>query len=394
MARIVVIADLMKSLAHFRGDLLSALVKAGHEVVACASGEDKEVLARFREMGVDYRTITLDRNGITPLMDLHYLLVLTRLLLKFRPDIVLSYTIKPVIYGSLAARFAGVPQSFSMITGLGYVFTGKTLKQRFVRAVVHLLYRLSLPQNHAVFFLNRDDLSLLTGLGLIQDPTQAVLVNGEGVDLNFFSEGPPRTTPPVFLLIARLLKDKGIAEYVDAARILKSSYPEAKFRLVGPFDSNPSAISRSQVAEWQREGVIEYLGETRDVRPYIAEASVFVLPSYYREGTPRSILEAMAMGRPIITTDAPGCRETVVEGENGFLVPVMDIDALVKAMERFIVQPDLIQWMGRRSREIAVEKYDVHKVNHVIMRTMGLDSDRGVHKDLKLLRREDQLEKA
>jgi glycosyltransferase involved in cell wall biosynthesis len=176
---------------------------------------------------------------------------------------------------------------------------------------------------------------------------------------------------PVFLLIARLIRDKGVFEYADAARILKRRYPEAVFRLLGWFDRHPEAISPKQIDQWQREGIIEYLGETQDVRPFLAESNVYVLPSY-REGTPRTVLEAMAMGRPIVTTDAPGCRETVIEGKNGFLVPPRNVDALGKAMERFISTPEIIETMGGESRKFAEMKYDVHKVNYVIMRTMGL----------------------
>lgn len=168
-----------------------------------------------------------------------------------------------------------------------------------------------------------------------------------------------------------MIKDKGIYEYIRAATILKKRYPWAKFRLLGPFDTNPTAISETQIKAWHNSGVIEYLGETKDVRPFLADTSVYVLPSY-REGTPRTVLEAMAMGRPIITTDAPGCRETVIEGENGFLVPIKDEQALAKVMERFIQEPELIGKMGKRSREIAEEKFDVNKINATILQAMGL----------------------
>jgi glycosyltransferase involved in cell wall biosynthesis len=168
-----------------------------------------------------------------------------------------------------------------------------------------------------------------------------------------------------------LLRDKGIVEYAEAARRLKPRYPTARFQLVGPHDANPSAISRQQLEAWRSEGIIEYSGATDDVRSFLAGAGVFVLPSY-REGTPMSVLEAMATGRPIVTTDVPGCRETVVPGENGFLVPAKDVAALAAAMERFIVAPELIPKMGRRSREIAVEKFDVRAVNAVILKTLGL----------------------
>jgi glycosyltransferase involved in cell wall biosynthesis len=175
-----------------------------------------------------------------------------------------------------------------------------------------------------------------------------------------------------FLLISRLIKEKGILDYVEAARIVKQRRPEVEFKLVGFFDKNPSALKEIELQSWIQEGVLHYLGKLDDVRPAIALSSVYVLPSYYGEGTPRTVLEAMAMGRPIITTDSPGCRETVVDGENGFLVPVKDPLSLSKSMLRFIENPTLIEQMGKISREIAIKKYDVNKVNSVILQAMEL----------------------
>jgi len=228
-----------------------------------------------------------------------------------------------------------------------------------------------LPHNHAVFFQNRDDRDLFIRLGLLPDKSRAAIINGSGVDLDRFQEAPVSSGPPLFLLIARLIRDKGILEYVEAAAILKKRHPQARFQLLGRHDSNPSAIGRQQLQSWQRDGVIEYLGETSNVAPHLAAAHVYVLPSY-REGTPLTVLEAMATGRPIVTTDVPGCRETVVPGENGFLVPAKSAACLAEAMERFIRAPELIRKMGRHSREIAVEKFDVRKVNSVILKRMGL----------------------
>jgi len=209
------------------------------------------------------------------------------------------------------------------------------------------------------------------------------VIDGEGVDLKHFHSVPLPQNAPVFLLICRLIKEKGVIVYADAARILKQRYPEASFNLLGPFDSNnTSALSRSQIESWHREGVIDYCGETKDVRPFISASSIYVLPSY-REGIPRSVLEAMSMGRPIITTDAPGCRETVIHGKNGFLVPIKDVNALVKAMEHFIVNPNIIKKMGQCSQNLAVEKFDVNKVNDKIMREMGLVSEKTANVNCK-----------
>jgi len=370
--KIIVLAGLAESLLNFRGHLLSTMVKAGHEVIACAPEKPHKVIDGLKTIGVSYHSIELDRTGMNPLKDLRLCIHLRDMFLELKPDVFFGYTIKPVIYGSFAARLANIPNKYSMITGLGYAFSETTLRQRLVNILVRRLFRFSLSMNDKVFFQNPDDLSLFEQLGLIKGKNKGILINGSGVDLDFFAQSSPVLDRPVFLLIARLLKAKGICEYVNSAKVLKERYPQAKFLLLGPCDSNPSAVSEKQIIEWQTTGVIEYRGEASDVRPIIAEASVFVLPSYYREGIPRTILEAMAMGKPIITTDAPGCRETVKDGENGFLVPVKDSLALAAAMEKFILQPALIDVMGKRSREIAIMKFDVHKVNSVIMKEMGL----------------------
>jgi len=367
--KVIVLGGYAESLINFRGHLLAKMVKNGHEVIACAHGENIEVASFLKKIGVTYYDIKIERAGVNLIKDICTLWQLYSFYKKTNPEIVLNYTIKPVIYGSLAAYMVGVSNIFSIITGLGYVFMGETLKHRTIRLFVTNMYRLALRVNKAVFFQNHDDLTFFTDSNLVS-PHKQVLINGSGVDLDYFGKAGI-TEQPIFLLIARLLKDKGIMEYVAAARILKKRHPLSIFQLLGPFDSNPNMISKFQIQQWQDEGVIEYLGETKDVRPYIAAANIYVLPSY-REGTPRSVLEAMAMGRPIITTNAPGCRETVIDRENGFLVPVKDVDALVCAMEQLIMQPNLIEKMGRRSREIAEDKYDVHKVNTVILRTMGL----------------------
>jgi glycosyltransferase involved in cell wall biosynthesis len=374
--KIILISNYAQSLVGFRGALMSQCVALGHQVTACAPGEHPETARELAALGVAYRGIRLDRTGINPVRDLVSLVGLLRLIRKAKPDIVLNYTIKPVIYGSLAARLAGVPAIFSTITGLGYLFTGSTLRQRVLFALVRPLYRMALSVNRGLFFLNPDDLALFTRLKLLARPEQAQLMNGEGIDLEQYTppeaSGPPAPgVGPVFLMIARVIRDKGIFEYLEAARMLKLKHGGAVFRLVGPFDSNPTSLQPEELGQWVRDGVLEYLGEKSDVRPFLAACSVYVLPSY-REGLPRTVLEAMAMGKPVVTTDAPGCRDTVLEGENGFLVPVRDAAALAQAMERFILDPGLIGSMGKRSRELAEEKYDVRRVNAILLSRLGV----------------------
>jgi glycosyltransferase involved in cell wall biosynthesis len=226
-----------------------------------------------------------------------------------------------------------------------------------------------------VFFQNPDDLALFQERGILQPHTPVCVVNGSGVDVASFAVRPLPAAALAgavrFLFIGRLLGDKGVREYAQAARLLKRSHPQVQCALVGWIDSNPNAISQAELDGWVADGSIEFLGRLADVRPAIEACSVYVLPSY-REGTPRTVLEAMAMGRAVITTDAPGCRETVVDGDNGFLVPVHSVDALAEAMARFITDPTLAARMGQRGRQLAEEKYDVHKVNAVMLKEMGL----------------------
>jgi len=369
MAKILIIAHYGKSLLNFRGELIKTLIKHGHRVILSAPENDFK--KELEGMGAEFVQIPLVRTGLNPIKDIYTLISLIRTMKEKEPDIVFSYAIKPVIYGSLAARIMKIPRVISLITGLGYVFTGSSWKHRVLQNLVCFLYRQALKGNDVILFQNPDDLNLFRERNILSVKNKAVLVNGSGVDVVKFNYAEPKTQPLSFLLIARLIWDKGIGEYVEAARQIKSRYPDVIFKLLGPFDSNPAAIKKEQINAWVTEGIIQYLGETNDVRPIIASSSVIVLPSY-REGTPRSVLEAMAMGRPVITTNAPGCRETVIHGVNGFLVPIKDSAALADAMEQFILNKELIREMGLKSREIAVEKYDVHKVNNVIMEAMDL----------------------
>jgi len=281
----------------------------------------------------------------------------------------MGYTIKPVIYGSIAAWFARVPHRFALITGLGYAFQGEG-RRGALRNLVQRLYAIALQRTHKVFFQNHDDEALFRSNGILKSSLPSAVLNGSGVDVGAFDLAP-LPSEPVFLLIARLLGDKGVREYVQAGREIRLTRPDVKFLLVGWIDESPDAIRQSELDAWIQEGVVEFLGRMADVRPAIAKASVYVLPSY-REGTPRTVLEAMAVGRAIITTDAPGCRETVVDGVNGLLVPVREVAPLVAAMQQLLDSPRLLSSMGQQSRRLVIEKFDVHKVNAVMLNEMGI----------------------
>lgn len=375
--RIAIIASYAPSLLNFRGHLLKAMIASGHEVIAYAPDATPVISEQLRNIGVQYESIPMLRGGTNPLKDIRTIITLYHVFCRCDPDITLAYTIKPVIYGSIAAKLAGVPRSFSIITGLGSVFMEPENKERWfgfhpLRSILRWMYHVALHTNSIVFFQNPDDRAFFIQHHLINKES-TMLINGSGVDLERFALRPPITQEyPSFLMIARLLKDKGIVEYATAAKVLRGKYPKVVFRLLGWLDPhNPTSIPVSQLQSWEQDGAIEYLGVADDVRPFITACDVYVLPSY-REGTPRTVLEAMAMGRPIVTTNTAGCRETVIPEENGFLIPPRNVDALVDALERFILQPDLIAKMGARSREIAVAKYDVHDVNRAIMSAMEL----------------------
>lgn len=373
--RIVVIASYTPSLTNFRLELLKRMVEGGNVVSAFAPEDDPVVKADLKAIGVGFEPMPMARAGMNPVEDIKTLAFLFRRLRQISPDVVVSYTMKPIIYGGIAARLAGVKRRSFLVTGLGHVFSEAGIvsrKGRLVRAISVLLYRRAFSGAEAVFAYNDADMDDLARYRMLDPGKTAQLVPGSGVDLEHFSFQAVPEGKPVFLMIARLLRDKGILDYVEAARIVKRRYPDAEFRLLGPFDPNPEAISPQDISGWTEEGIIRYLGETRDVRPFLRDCSVFVLPSFYREGIPRSILEALATGRPIITTDLPGCRETVEQGINGFCVPPQDPASLADAMLNFLDDPDLASRMGARSRTLAELKFDVHAVNRRLLRGMKL----------------------
>lgn len=378
--KFLIISSYLPSVLNFRGKLLELIHQEKHEVHIFAPNlkEFTEEKTKLESLGYFVYDIPMQRTGTNPVADLKMLLAMYKLINRIKPDYVLSYTIKPVIYGTLAAWMAKVPKRFALITGLGYAFQNveQGSKRSLFQKIVHTLYQNALAHTHKVFFQNPDDLKLFQDLKLINMQLPTVVVNGSGVNVSDFNVLPlpldQDQQPKIsFLLIARLLEDKGIREYVAAAKIIKNKYSHVEFNLVGWIDENPNAISQTELDTWIAENTLNYLGRLSDVRPAIAQSSVYVLPSY-REGTPRTVLEAMAMGRAIITTDAPGCRETVINGDNGFLVEVKSVESLVQAMECFISQPELIHKMGKRSREIALNKYDVHQVNKHMMQEMDL----------------------
>ncbi len=367
---ILIVGSNARSLYSNRGDLIKELVSNGHSVAAVIP--DYDFLTEVDSLGIPVFTYSIQRTGVNPLSDLFAIRSLVSLFRQHRPQIVFNYGVKPVIYGAIAAKLARVPHIYGMITGLGHAYTTQSLKTRILRLIVTPLYQLGVSLTHHVFFQNPDDEAEFVQRRIVRDRSKATQINGSGVNTQAFPQKPLPAGDALFLFIGRLLTEKGIAEFVEAAAALRVRYPTARFVAVGPHDPNlPHAVCGNKLEQWRKAGAVEFVGGVKDVRAWLEQCTVFVLPSY-REGTPRSVLEAMSVGRPVITSDAPGCRETVIDGVNGLLVPPRDQYALAAAMERFLADPNLIAGMAIESRRIAEEKYDVRKVNRVILETMNL----------------------
>jgi glycosyltransferase involved in cell wall biosynthesis len=379
MSAILILGSAAPSLVNFRGPLIEALLARGLEVHAAAPGlrGDAKVRSWLEARGAVCHDAPFARTGLNPFHDLRALVRLRRLMRRVSPDLVFSYSIKPNIWGGLAAASLGIP-SVALVNGLGYAFADTeraSATQRFVRVIVRRLYRAATDRNRKVIFQNPDDRDDFIAAGCLGDPSKAGLVNGSGVDMAHYARAP-LPEAPVFLMIARLLNAKGVREYAEAAAAFRKRHPQARCLLAGPFDPGPDGISPRDLDAWVAGG-LEYLGALDDVRPALAQARIYVLPSFYREGTPRSVLEAMAMGRAIVTTDVPGCRETIRHGVEGYLVPPRDATALADAMDLMLREPARTTQMAEAAFARAQEKYDVGSVNREMMNLLGLEPGAG-----------------
>lgn len=371
--KIVMLSSLSYSLINFRGALLRSLVQQGNEVVACAPDHDPVIESALDRMGVRFRLTPMVRAGTNPFRDIETLAHYIRLLRQERPDAVIAYTQKPIIYGGLAMRLLRLRGFHALMSGLGYVYSPEADRRWLLRKLVSRLYRAGVARAAAIFVFNGDDRRMMMDNGIIGYDHHVIQIGGSGVDTAHFAECPLPRTPPVFLMIARLMRDKGVPEFVEAARIVKAHHPQARFQLLGRLEpENPTGCTKAELAQWVASGLIEHLPETRDVRPDLAKAHVFVLPSFYREGLPRTLLEALAMGRPVITTDMPGCREPVEPGVNGWLVPPRDSHALANAMLDALEDRARLVQMASNARRMAVERYDVEKINAQVIECLHL----------------------
>ena len=375
-SKIIIIGTTASGILGFRKDLIQSLVAQGHHLYAFATNYTDKQKEQVKALGAIPMDYTLSRSGMNPVADLKTLIQLRKLLEEIQPDVVFSYFSKPAIYGTLAAAWARVPRRIAMLEGLGFTFTEQptklSFKTKLIRRVQVMLYSVAFRFADRVIFLNPDDPVDLLERYKIKTRNVSVL-GGIGLNLADYPYSPAPVQPVRFIFIGRLLAEKGVNEYIAAAQLVRQRYPEAEFVMLGGLDeANPGGLTREELEMHTAKGTVIYPGHVNNVDEWLASSSVFVLPSYYREGVPRSTQEAMAIGRAVITTDMPGCRETVVDGVNGFFVPPWSPEQLAEKMIRFIEQPALIEQMGKESYRIAQEKFDVVKVNEKLLRILGL----------------------
>lgn len=365
--KILIVSAKNKTVFNFRGDLIKDMIERGNDVYV--TGPNKDFIDDIMNLGVKrFIEIPSVKDNTSIKNDLNYLNLLKKTMKEIQPDIVFSYNIKPVIYGSIAAKSAGVSNVFAMVTGLGRVYASNGMKTRIIRLITGFLYKKAFRACKKVIFQNKDDKSELIEKGYLKENKTAV-VNGSGVNMDRFrkTDFPQK---PVFLMVSRIIKEKGVFEYCEASRKLKKMHPEARCILLGGFDASIGAIKRDDIQAYVDDGSIELPGEVKDPVAYYEKASVFVLPSYYREGLPRTILEAMACGRPVITTDWVGCREAIEDGVNGYLVPIRDSKELFERMNLLCDMRKALE-MGNEAYRICNRKYEVGIINNQMREILG-----------------------
>lgn len=366
--KILLVCDASDSLLDFRGKLIEALLLRNEVTVFSPEIGRSDIRERLLHMGVQLRENNLKPSNVSLLSDLRYLRSLYRVIKEIKPDVFFPYAFKPVIYGTLMAKFCGVKRITPMLTGLGYNFSDVSRRKGLISLITRMLLKFSLrpASGLRLIFQNKDDLHKLIHKGIISPGQPSYVVNGSGVDLSHYHYSTPRATPLSFLMISRLINAKGVGEFFEAAKIMRKRYPEVRFKLIGAFEDNIDAIDTGLYEKICSGEVVEYYGSVRDVRPFLANASIVVLPSYYGEGIPRCLLEAMAMGRAIITSDSVGCKETVnatSNAVNGLLVPIKDVPALVSSMEYFCKYTNEVVQFGLNGRKFAQEKFEVSLIN-------------------------------
>lgn len=358
--KILVVSPKNKTVFNFRGDLIRDMIAHGHEVMVV--GPNRDYLEDVLALGItEFIEVKLVKDNTSVTGDLAYLKKLIQVMKEKKPDLVFGYTIKPVIYGSIAAKMAGVPRIYAMVTGLGRVYASAGLKARAVRMVTKNLYKQAFRVCDKVIFQNRDDIDQLVRQNYLPRE-KTVQVNGSGVNMDRFAR-TALPAEPVFLMVSRIIREKGVMEYCRAARAVRKEYPNARFILLGGFDTSIGALKPEDIQLFIDDGSIEFPGEVKDPVSFYQKSAVFVLPSYYREGLPRTLLEAMSCGRAIVTTDWPGCREPVEDGVNGFMVPVKDAQALTEKLLLLAGDRQMLERMADAAYESCRARFEVGIIN-------------------------------
>lgn len=366
--KIAVITHKTQNLARTRKKLLQSFINKGYEVIGICP--EIEFTNELEEMGVSTKIVHGDRISIGLFSNISYFFNLVKILKSEKPDIVFNYTIKPNIIGSISAKIAKVPRIYSMVTGLGYVYSSEKLRIKVIRFFCNIGYKIAFKYNTKVIFQNKDDKELFIKKKYI-DEKRAFIVDGSGVDMEKFKfTNLPKELN--FLMIGRILDVKGIEEYCKAAEIIKNKYPKAQFTLLGEMEHSYRGVNPKIISYYQKNNIVNFDGYKDNVIPYLEKCLVFVLPSYLKEGIPRTVLEALSIGRPIITTNVSGCRETVIDGKNGFLVKARDYNALAEKIEYMIEHRELLQEMGKYSYKYAKERFDVALINKKMLEVMDL----------------------
>ena len=371
MKKMLMIASKTKAHLNFRGDLTKKIVSLGYDVTVVVPHDlYKKELESF---GVKVIVMPYNKNSISILSNLKAIFDLKKIIKEEKPDKIFAYTIKPIILVSLAAKQCKIKEMYSMVTGLGHIYSDNSLSVKILRVIVGIGYKIAFKFNKKVIFQNQDDIDEFVRRKYLKKE-KCELVNGSGVNMERFPKTPlPKEN--IFLMVSRVLKEKGVIEYFEAAKIIKETNKNVYFMFVGEIDKTNYAVDISKLQEYIDDGIVESIPETDDVPKYVKKCRFFVLPTYYREGVPRVNLEALAIGRPIITTFMPGCKETVIDKKNGLFVKTKDVDDLVKKMQWMIDNPKEVEKMADKSYELCKKKFEVSIINKRMLEIMGINNE-------------------